>query len=284
MNLDALYQRIIDRSLKVNGRPKSLRDTKTGLDIHHITPAAFFEGGRRNRKANEPSNLVYLTYREHYLAHMLLAKMYGGAMWLPFTLMKDKLDWHSSRFYSLAREKAILWMKGNTSWRENQARSAKLRAEDPLWISMMAVLRKDPSFENKRIEGLRRAWAKPEAQERKKKAKENLSQIITTSAWRSAQKKGCERRNADPQYQEKMRAKNHKQHSDPAYREKLFSSSRKALSIKVARVNEVTGERKIYPSMTAAKEDGYDFKKISRACQKGYRHKGFLWEKLDSDV
>lgn len=283
MDLANLYQRIIARSLEVNGRPKSIADTKPDLDIHHIIPAAFFEGGRRNKKANQPSNLVYLSYREHYLAHMLLAKIHGGAMWLPFSLMKDKLNWHNSRFYNLAREKAIAWMKENTSWRDNQARSAKQRSQDPLWISMMDALRKDPIFESKRVEGLRRAWATPEANERKKKAKIILQETIARPSWRSAQKKGCEKRNADPEYQEKMLVKNRKQHSDPAYREKLFAASSKALSIKVVRIDENTGERKIYPSMTAAKEDGYDFRKISRACQKGWRHKGFLWEKLDTD-
>ncbi len=41
------------------------------FERHHIVPKAF--GG-----TNQPSNLVKLTYREHFLAHWLLVKMHQG--------------------------------------------------------------------------------------------------------------------------------------------------------------------------------------------------------------
>lgn len=42
-----------------------------GLERHHIVPKSI--GG-----SNEPTNLVYLTYKEHFIAHLLLTKMFDG--------------------------------------------------------------------------------------------------------------------------------------------------------------------------------------------------------------
>lgn len=41
------------------------------FETHHILPKAL--GGN-----NDPKNLIRLTAREHYLAHLLLAKIYRG--------------------------------------------------------------------------------------------------------------------------------------------------------------------------------------------------------------
>lgn len=55
------YSNIIQRSLT---RVKS-----NEYELHHIIPRC--EGG-----SNEPSNLVYLTFREHFLCHRLLTKCF----------------------------------------------------------------------------------------------------------------------------------------------------------------------------------------------------------------
>lgn len=69
MNYNKLYRRFIEskksRVFKVNG----IREA--GYDLHHILPKSL--GGN-----NKKSNLVKLTYREHYIAHRMLAKMYKG--------------------------------------------------------------------------------------------------------------------------------------------------------------------------------------------------------------
>ena len=55
------------------------------LEKHHIIPECFFK--KRTRKgspgwvegdSNDPSNLTYLTAREHFICHWLLTKMYSG--------------------------------------------------------------------------------------------------------------------------------------------------------------------------------------------------------------
>ncbi len=50
------------------------------LETHHIKPKCM--GGD-----NEYENLVNLTAKEHFVAHHLLAKIYGGKLWRAFHLM-----------------------------------------------------------------------------------------------------------------------------------------------------------------------------------------------------
>lgn len=70
MNYNKLYHRFIEskryREFNVN------ENREQGFDLHHILPKSI--GG-----SNKKSNLVKLTYREHYMAHRMLAKMYKGA-------------------------------------------------------------------------------------------------------------------------------------------------------------------------------------------------------------
>lgn len=49
-----------------------------------------------------PTNLVELTAREHYVAHILLAKLYGGTLWHAVNLMGRQKK-YSNRMYERAR-------------------------------------------------------------------------------------------------------------------------------------------------------------------------------------
>lgn len=68
------------------------------VERHHILPKAL--GG-----SDDSSNLVALTAREHFLAHVLLARVHGGDMWLPVVRMKTFKDGSkaNSRLYEMAR-------------------------------------------------------------------------------------------------------------------------------------------------------------------------------------
>lgn len=59
------YQRIYDE-IVMNGKNRKLEGYK---ENHHILPSSL--GG-----TNDPNNLVYLTAREHFVAHRLLVKIY----------------------------------------------------------------------------------------------------------------------------------------------------------------------------------------------------------------
>lgn len=50
---------------------------------HHIVPRALGGG-------DEPDNLIRLTAEDHFFAHLLLAKIHGGAMWRPILLMASQ--------------------------------------------------------------------------------------------------------------------------------------------------------------------------------------------------
>lgn len=65
MNYSLCYARIIQNA--------KIRDLPAGTysERHHIVPASL--GG-----SNEPSNIVRLTYREHFVCHLLLTKMHTG--------------------------------------------------------------------------------------------------------------------------------------------------------------------------------------------------------------
>lgn len=61
------YKKIYDslcRSRKYRGVEK-----ESGFEVHHITP-------RSMRGSNEDTNLVKFTFKEHYIAHRLLTKIY----------------------------------------------------------------------------------------------------------------------------------------------------------------------------------------------------------------
>jgi len=71
------------------------------VEKHHITPKSL--GG-----SNAKSNIVALSGREHFLAHMLLAKIHGKGMWQAARMMMNKsLVQHgrvtNSRLYEMAK-------------------------------------------------------------------------------------------------------------------------------------------------------------------------------------
>lgn len=76
------------------------------VERHHILPKAL--GG-----TDDSSNLVALTAREHFIAHLLLARLHGGSMWYALAIMK-KDGRGSSRSFAEARRKLSSLMTGNT--------------------------------------------------------------------------------------------------------------------------------------------------------------------------
>lgn len=80
------------------------RQTSDGyVERHHIYPRSMFP-----QKANDADNIIALTAREHFLAHWMLHKAFGGQMSQAFMFMQaggDKRYWKlNSRSYELLRE------------------------------------------------------------------------------------------------------------------------------------------------------------------------------------
>jgi len=89
------------------------------VEKHHIIPKS--EGGK-----DEPDNLVNLTAREHYIAHLLLARIYDDrAMWEAIVMMRTKRHngrafKYNSRLFEKEKiriaQKRSENMKGRRAW------------------------------------------------------------------------------------------------------------------------------------------------------------------------
>lgn len=65
----------------INSRPeRDLKKDGVFFNIHHIVPRSFYG-------SNKDFNTIKLTHREHYIAHMILWKAYGGKMTRAFWYM-----------------------------------------------------------------------------------------------------------------------------------------------------------------------------------------------------
>ena len=91
MNHFLAYQRLIAKA-KERVCPNGY------VERHHILPRAL--GG-----TDDSSNLVALTAREHFVAHVLLAKIHGGTMWQAVVLMSGG-KYCNSRLFEIARRHA----------------------------------------------------------------------------------------------------------------------------------------------------------------------------------
>lgn len=91
MNYKKTYQALINRAIK-----RCSIDCYT--ERHHIIPVAL--GG-----SDDDSNIAVLTAREHFIAHMLLAKIHGGHMWYAVIIMKGGINRYcNSRLFEVARK------------------------------------------------------------------------------------------------------------------------------------------------------------------------------------
>lgn len=68
------YEMFISAALAKRPRPLHEKACLTDYHIHHIKPCCMFALGRNDPAAHEPSNLVYLTRKEHLEAHRLLMR------------------------------------------------------------------------------------------------------------------------------------------------------------------------------------------------------------------
>ena len=66
MNYNKLYSKFIE------SRPLRKKKSNDGLEVHHILPRCL--GGN-----NKKENLIALTPREHFIAHIILTKCYSGS-------------------------------------------------------------------------------------------------------------------------------------------------------------------------------------------------------------
>ena len=96
------------------------------VERHHVLPRAL--GG-----SDDSSNLVALTAREHFVAHVLLAKIHGGIMWQAVILMSGG-KYCNGRLFEIARRCASF---------EREKFIKQKRAVDPSFDAYMHKVRSD---------------------------------------------------------------------------------------------------------------------------------------------
>jgi hypothetical protein len=113
MNYSKHYEALVAKA-KARSKPKGY------VERHHVVPRSL--GG-----LDDHNNLVWLTAREHFIAHVLLAHIYGGSQWYAVMMFAagDRRT-INSRLYDLAKRKHAMWMserfKGHSL--SNEHRSA----------------------------------------------------------------------------------------------------------------------------------------------------------------
>lgn len=128
MDYGKTYDRLIQKR-----RDNPISRNECYCERHHIIPKS--EGG-----SDDDTNLVNLTAREHYIAHLLLARIYDDfKMWAAIKLMltghiKRRTFRHNSRLYAVSRER---------------------------WARKHSELLKSRPTPQGSLEGLRKAWRTP---------------------------------------------------------------------------------------------------------------------------
>ena len=112
MNYRGIYDRIISGAV---GRQLSCYK-----ELHHVLPRCMGGG-------NEDSNLVYLTAKEHFVAHQLLVKIYPEVKGLAFALLRMAAHCNNGRIYSWMRIRAADALKGN-KWNIGRKQTPYMRA------------------------------------------------------------------------------------------------------------------------------------------------------------
>ena len=97
MNYSKHYEALIAKA-KARGKPEGY------VERHHVVPRSL--GGSNSR-----NNLVWLTAREHFIAHVLLAHVYGGSQWYAVMIFAaGERRVINSRLYDIAKRKHAIWM------------------------------------------------------------------------------------------------------------------------------------------------------------------------------
>ena len=124
MNYKQIYNQLISK------RQQETPPKNCYTETHHIKPRCL--GG-----TNETTNLVKLTAREHYIAHLLLAKiyntygLYSAVIYMQTGRLKNRKFKFNSRLYQKIREEFANKMsesrKGKTPWIKGKHHSKESR-------------------------------------------------------------------------------------------------------------------------------------------------------------
>lgn len=114
------------------------------IERHHIVPRAF---GRADDFTTEPWNIIALSPREHFIAHMILWKLYAGKMATAFRLISKKGNLTARQYQLLQRDVIDHKKNQKLSEEHKEAISKALKGKPKTAESIakrLATLEKDP--------------------------------------------------------------------------------------------------------------------------------------------
>ena len=119
MDYAAIYERLVERA---RGRVR-----QGYMERHHVEPRCM--GG-----SNDKNNLVFLTAKEHFLAHKLLVRMHPDVrgLWLALIAM-GRISQFKARIFSSERSRAAEMRRGfkySRDSREKMSESARARGRN----------------------------------------------------------------------------------------------------------------------------------------------------------
>ena len=157
MNYQKIYNSIVERAKR--------RLTEEYTESHHIVPRSI--GG-----SNDKENLVRLTAREHFIAHLLLAKIYGGGLWHAAHMMSNMKKYTNRDYKRVKEEHAKLvseYMTGRTFSEETLQKMRKPKSE-----SSKVKMRKPKSPEHvqkwKESRAVGAGWVCPDSKRERQKS------------------------------------------------------------------------------------------------------------------
>lgn len=135
----------------IESRKKSKLDENTYYEKHHIVPRCL--GG-----SDEDNNLVHLTPREHFIAHLLLTKMYVNdsqfkikhafSMMFVKSIKNDDRTLSASRLYNKLRKDVAKKVgesnKGRIAWNKGIERSEEKQKMKDGWANKIKEGYKNP--------------------------------------------------------------------------------------------------------------------------------------------
>lgn len=170
---------------------------------HHIIPKSM--GGDDSKE-----NLIRLTAGDHYFAHLILARCYGGKMWLAVAAMCN-MPGHSKRRDFVAKRRWVEAAREGSL--KSKSENAKRLHKDPSFVAKlhssetkakraktMASLYQNADFRRRKSEGQKVAFSKPQYRELLSAIQKEVQNRPEVKAKRAEMMRNC-----NPMHNEKTR-------------------------------------------------------------------------------
>lgn len=193
MNHKKIYDNLIQKAKERNYYSKKYKiglvKTNLYLETHHIIPKCL--GGD-----DSENNLVVLTLKEHFIAHLLLCKLYPNSPQIAnaFCIMLNKTPDKNAKSYSKYKQIYIEYLKTRTreTWSKERLEAARSKGLE---------LARNPEYLRKVSEGVNKAYNETDL---RKKVSEASKKAWQNEEYRDNQIKKLKERTSKEDYKKKI--------------------------------------------------------------------------------